>query len=32
MGKFKEIDQFCKNNDREGLVDFLAELNVKQLK
>ena len=28
MGKFKEIDQFCKNNDREGLVDFLAELNV----
>ena len=28
MGKFKEIDQFCKNNNREGLVDFLAELNV----
>jgi len=28
MGKFKEIDLFCKNNNREGLVDFLAELNV----
>ena len=28
MGKFKEIDQFCKNDDREGLVDFLAEHGV----
>ena len=28
MGKFKEIDQFCKNDDREGLVDFLAEHSV----
>ena len=28
MGKFKEIDLFCKNNDREGLVDFLAEHGV----
>ena len=29
MGKFKEIDQFCKNDDREGLVDFLAEHSIK---
>ena len=28
MGKFKEIDQFCKNDDGEGLVDFLAEHGV----
>ena len=29
MAKFKEIDQFCKNDDREGLVDFLAEHSIK---
>ena len=28
MGKFKEIDLFCKNDDREGLIDFLAEHGV----
>ena len=28
MGKFKEIDQFCKNDDREGLIDFLAEHSI----
>ena len=28
MGKFKEIDLFCENNDREGLIDFLAEHGV----
>tara|TARA_R100001530_G_scaffold100685_2_gene70016 strand:+ start:824 stop:1195 length:372 start_codon:yes stop_codon:yes gene_type:complete len=28
MGKFKEIDQFCKNEDREGLTAFLAEHNI----
>ena len=28
MGKFKEINQFCKNDDREGLIAFLAEHGV----
>ena len=30
MGKFKQIDQLCEENDREGLIEFLAELGVKK--
>lgn len=28
MGKFKKIDDFCKENDREGLIEFLADHGV----
>ena len=28
MGKFKKIDEFCKENDREGLIEFLADHGV----
>mgnify|MGYP003135149933 CR=1 FL=1 len=28
MGKFKEIDQLCKEGDRDGLVAFLAEHGI----
>ena len=28
MGKFKEIDQLCKEGDKEGLVAFLAEHGI----
>ena len=28
MGKFKEIDLFCKNEDRDGLIEFLAEHGI----
>jgi len=28
MGKFKEIDQFCKKGDKEGLIAFLAEHGI----
>jgi hypothetical protein len=28
MGKFKEIDLFCKNEDREGLIEFLADHGI----
>ena len=28
MGKFKEIDLFCQNEDRDGLIEFLAEHSI----
>ena len=28
MGKFKEIDLFCRNEDRDGLIEFLAEHGI----
>ena len=28
MGKFKEIDLFCQNEDRDGLIEFLAEHGI----
>ena len=28
MGKFKEIDLFCKNEDRDGLIAFLADHGI----
>ena len=28
MGKFKEIDQLCKEGDRDGLIAFLAEHGI----
>ena len=28
MGKFKEIDMFCRNEDRDGLIEFLAEHGI----
>jgi len=28
MGKFKEIDLFCQNEDRDGLIGFLAEHGI----
>jgi len=28
MGKFKEIDMFCQNEDRDGLIEFLAEHGI----
>ena len=28
MGKFKEIDQFCKNENRLGLIAFLADHGI----
>ena len=28
MGKFKEIDQYCEDENREGLIEFLAENGI----
>ena len=28
MGKFKEIDMFCQNEDRDGLIEFLSEHGI----